>query len=644
MKVTLEKIKSENFKGKTFELSKPSIIYGDNRVGKTTVADAFVWVFSGTTMIGSAKTEVKPLDNKNNIIHHKDVSVCLELDLDGQKRTIERRWIEDWGKIRNRPEQVLKGNYTEIILDGVPDNSANDLKKFVKEVFGVDIKFIPMLVIPENFCRFATKEWKEARKILTNIFNIDVDIDVDKKRFSKIAAGINKHGVEPYKKILRKERKDIEKSIGDSNTSIKTLKDKINPVPAGVEESEERLREVENQIADVLQGNSNTGEIDRLKEKRSDLKDQLRDLKRATILKYQDQLAVEENEKYNADRDVAKLNREIDEEHEEINRQNRRKEEFLERLEGLSREFDEIAGNIEKTGEVALNCPNCGYGIKGNEIDADFVDTLIERQKDINRKGIVVKSKISEADNKISSTETYIATLKDARRKAEIRSDKAENKIDAIKRQLKEPDTEDQVAVEKQIDDINSKIESLKNSKENSVDISDLQAMKENWQENLRVAKNNAEYLIDIENVNKTLAEKYNALDEVEFKEKEIDKFEREKALELQRIINNDFKLLSFQLFKDDGCLRPICEPMVNGVPFVYNANHEGKVNAGIEMIKKLQEYTGLKMPVFIDECESITKIFPLNGTQIIAFYKPEITTKKEMEYYSQLRTRKMRK
>ena len=73
MLVKLLKISLENFKGITIEIENPKNIYADNRVGKTTIADAFLWLFDGKSLDNKQNFEVKPLDKFNNIIHNKNV-------------------------------------------------------------------------------------------------------------------------------------------------------------------------------------------------------------------------------------------------------------------------------------------------------------------------------------------------------------------------------------------------------------------------------------------------------------------------------------------------------------------------------------------------------------------------------------------
>jgi hypothetical protein len=75
-----------------------------------------------------------------------------------------------------------------------------------------------------------------------------------------------------------------------------------------------------------------------------------------------------------------------------------------------------------------------------------------------------------------------------------------------------------------------------------------------------------------------------------------------------------------------NGGIDETCEAMVNTngsyVPF-SEANHAGKVNAGIDCINTLCAYYGVTAPIFIDFRESVSKIIETNS-QVINLIKNE--------------------
>ena len=89
MSIKLKKLSIVNFKGiKSFEINFNHItnVFGDNATGKTTIFDAFLWLFFGKNCEGISQFEVKRLDEKNKFIEKQGApsqwqirSFCLPL-------------------------------------------------------------------------------------------------------------------------------------------------------------------------------------------------------------------------------------------------------------------------------------------------------------------------------------------------------------------------------------------------------------------------------------------------------------------------------------------------------------------------------------------------------------------------------------
>jgi hypothetical protein len=62
------------------------------------------------------------------------------------------------------------------------------------------------------------------------------------------------------------------------------------------------------------------------------------------------------------------------------------------------------------------------------------------------------------------------------------------------------------------------------------------------------------------------------------------------------------FKLFDYTI---DGNEIETCIPLVNGIPYGV-ANNAGQVNAGLDIIKTLQRFYGIQLPIFCDEAESV--------------------------------------
>ena len=122
MEIILKRLEVKNFKGVT-DLTidfNPTItqIMGANHTGKTTTADAINWVLFGKNSEGLTVFGIDPKDEDNNIIHHLDNSVKLEIKADGRDIVLEKVRKETWKKVRGHDEEELTGHTTDCFIDG----------------------------------------------------------------------------------------------------------------------------------------------------------------------------------------------------------------------------------------------------------------------------------------------------------------------------------------------------------------------------------------------------------------------------------------------------------------------------------------------------------------------------------------------
>lgn len=102
--------------------------------------------------------------------------------------------------------------------------------------------------------------------------------------------------------------------------------------------------------------------------------------------------------------------------------------------------------------------------------------------------------------------------------------------------------------------------------------------------------------------------------------------------------INGKFKSVRFRLFQPqiNGGLKEDCEVMVpssagNMVPYSI-ANNAARLNAGLEIIDTLSEYWGVRMPVVLDNAESVTHPYKMKEGQFIRLVVSEGDKKLRLE------------
>ena len=89
----------------------------------------------------------------------------------------------------------------------------------------------------------------------------------------------------------------------------------------------------------------------------------------------------------------------------------------------------------------------------------------------------------------------------------------------------------------------------------------------------------------------------------------------------VQNKINDLFKTVDFRLFETqvNGEIKETCEVTVGGVPYP-SVNNAGKINAGLDVINSLSKHFEKRVPIFVDNAESITDVLPVQS-QIVKMY-----------------------
>ena len=94
--------------------------------------------------------------------------------------------------------------------------------------------------------------------------------------------------------------------------------------------------------------------------------------------------------------------------------------------------------------------------------------------------------------------------------------------------------------------------------------------------------------------------------------QKQIDlaeKFIRAKVKLIEDTVNSKFEFVKFKLFETliNGNIKEICEPMIDGVPYNDGLNRGAKFKAALDILKTLQKFFGVELPIFVDDAESYT-------------------------------------
>ena len=97
-----------------------------------------------------------------------------------------------------------------------------------------------------------------------------------------------------------------------------------------------------------------------------------------------------------------------------------------------------------------------------------------------------------------------------------------------------------------------------------------------------------------------------------------IDEYSRYKTSFVEDSINGLFRIARFRLFREqaNGGVEDRCDVVYDGVPYI-SVNNGMKINLGIDIINTLSTAYGVRVPLFVDNAESVTKLEKC-GSQII--------------------------
>ncbi len=598
----------QNFKGiKNLEVNfgKQTDMLGANATGKSTIFDAFTWLITGKDSRDRADFEIKPLDSANNPTHMVESIVELETDTIQLKKIFKEKWT----KKRGQEEQEFSGHETEYFVDNVPVKKKEYEDKIRSETSSEEI--FKILSNPLYFSEVL--DWKKRRELLFTLANVPDDSEIIKshKKFDLFKNEKNidelKAKIKYGKSKLVKEKETIPARIDELQKTI--IQENIQPYIEEKNTLEKELEEIEKEL--------NT---DTASEKEKELYQQLSQLRKKQI-EENSAFQKTENEKIKTLRfQISEIEKELSEIENEKYKLQINAREFEKKLleEEVLRELrKEYAETQKKQVEILPDktCPACNQKIPV-ELQVKEADNIKKHQlKEINEKGMKLKTEIADAKLQLEKLKIEIEEIekreqilkskaKEFEEKTQLKSfektdlTETEKEIKIIEKQLNGLVVQDKTAIKLKREKIKNKLA--------DVDISILK---------IQTQETTKKRIKELYTLEKQIAAQIIELEQQEFLTEEFTRF---KVSLIEKSINEKFKIVSFKLFSEqiNGGLQEVCEVLLNGVPF-KQVNTAGRTQAGIDIINTLKTFYNVKIPVFIDNRESIVHI-PENDLQII--------------------------
>lgn len=599
-------------------------VFGANGAGKTTVADAFIWLLFGKDSKNSDLSEdIKVKSGVDNGLEH-EVEAVLELD-DGGHITLKRVFHEIWTKKRGEATASFSGHTTDFYINDVPVKK----KQYTEQINSIvaEDKF-RLLTDPLYFKDEVS--WQDRRAILLEVCgNVsDETVFAANKELAALPALLDGRTIDDYRKMLQSQRSKV-------NEELKKL-------PVRIDEAQRNLPDVVGMMPEVIQT-----ELNDLKRQQLEIQHKIMTIndgggaadKQKQIAELEGKQIAVKN-KYDRELNQQALANQsiIGELQSKKERARRSIADEQHRMEMLEKVITAAGEHIQKlrddwnienerafAAEIDDVCPTCGQRLPADRVEAARQRALeafnlekSEKLTSITNEGKKATEKLAADGEQLEHMQADVAGMeaKIAAVDDEIASRQAaaENVLDY------QQDEEYQTAVA-QITALKAEIDDLKaGSRQEVVQLqADIRALDTDIaarQEKLaliKTRKDSEARIVQLQAQQKTLVAEFEQLERNLYL---TELFIKTKVSMLDKKINSKFHIAQFRLFSEqvNGGLSECCDILYDGVAKMSNSE---EIKVGLDIIRTLSEHYGIRTPIFVDNCESITEL-PQMDAQVI--------------------------
>ena len=613
-------------------------IYGDNASGKTSIYDALTWLLFGKDSQGNGEKniEIKPLDANGEVKDHEALtSVEAVLDVSGEELTLRRTYKEVWTTKRGSSEQTYDGNTSEYYVDGVPCKK-NAFQDKVNELVSEDM--FRMLTSVSHFANGIS--WQDRRAVLFQVAGVmdDNQILATSAQLAPLVESMGKLSIEDYKKKLLSEKR---KFVG-AKTEI----------PARISECQKTIEDIQG-----LDFSGAKAALEDLNTKKDSLDAQIlaiehdsaADAKRLEIREAQLEMTAlyNVNKEYRARQSSGAMD--VNRMRCELSNLNAR----LGRMEGsMANEYAHITEcekriEVSRTKWISVNgemftggtCMSCGQTLPADKLQRAKEAFEASKQKQLRQ---IEESANSYKEAK-AQAEDRLHKQQEEGRQVRAAIEDLEQQIAAASANAIEPQDMEHYA--ENAHSINAKIQKLNGELADMVMNTNAAVQKlraEKAEINALIAAQQAiiskESLLDYskQRIAELREDARNSAECLEAIEKMLylmEEYSRYKTRFVEDSINGLFRIARFRLFREqaNGGVEDRCDVVHEGVPYI-SVNNGMKINLGIDIINTLSTAYGVKVPLFVDNAESVTQLEHC-GSQIIRLVVSEYDKELRVNY-----------
>lgn len=626
-KVILKKISIQNFRSKSFEFEfgERNEIRGKNRSGKSSVKNAFFWLLTGADDLD--RTNFNLFDT--TIVHTKENSVPTNVTavllIDDVEYEVSRTAKMGWTRKRGNDEYERKtSDDYSFAIDGI-ERSATEFKNWIEDTLA-PVDMLKCMINTQHFL-YNIDDWKVQRKYLANIAGEITNEDFEGD-YTELFAQFSKYTPEQLRERLKTLLTPLKKALGTENTKgervveLEVLQKNIVSLDE-IENAEKELAELKSKRDDIqAKISGKKSPIDEASAKRAQalalVEKKEIEISKARKLhnsKQQEEVASLESKLSS----IETTNEAIKQRNDSLRKAFERKKQVLsdemknvERLKSRLEELREENKAIKNREFSDYNCAYCGAPLDEEnveELKAKFEERK-QKDRDNNKaEGLQTKHSLETAQEYIEVlrneldngfTQSELVSEGDLRELIQQRkaafppfesSDEYKTlskELEDLKKSIPEIPVVDTSEFDKELNDVNAKIEAASNK-------AGLRAQYDKQTKQIE----------DVKADMKKMAQERAQWEKIE---QQLVAYEQEKADIVGKRVNQFFEKCKVSMFseKKDGSLAPNCVITMDGRRSA-TLNKEGTITAGIDVSDAFCRFYGLNMPLFIDDNESIS-------------------------------------
>lgn len=648
-KVTLKKLGVENYKkfeAREFDFSERTEVSGRNRQGKTSLMDAYFDVLTGKLADGTLPNNIRRKVYGEEV----DDPVVRELviDVDGTEYVVQKK-----------TKKGKSSNTVEYYVNGIKRNKT-EYMEILRRIADPDT--IAMCSNARVFLNEIQKATAKARETLGGIAGFsESQFRAEHPEYE----WIKNEGVEgdSIEEILKARRRDLRKAKSDVDDIAKQIrKEQSRQV-----ECDETLPAQRDDLIDLLKENERqekalcdaSMEYDRISIELAGLKrsrDALVEKAGKTARENHDRITsllyTLKSDKKNAESKLRLAEMDLEHANKGIERHKaalaQAKKKYTEALkEKWDGDTELTAIRGEEFDPALAICPTCGQTLPEEQVETAKRKFEFNKQSRISKKlgekeqfEKNKRTKLEQITEDGNEASEGLKAANETKKEAEAAIEATKKEITSLaleiaetekeaEKPIPEPDMsgdEEYKAVCGKISALEESINGIGNGENDRILLSnnrhsleaklrDVEAKIKTQTARLEEKANNLEVLQEEQ---KKLSQKQANIQQ---KVDQLTEYSIEKNKALAAVINPHFKHFQFQFldYTQDGEPMETCRMICNGIDYANGLNHSDRILCDIDLVMGLQEMNDLRLPVWVDDTESINSDrIPELDTQMI--------------------------